>query len=158
MKKVLLILLVIYFTNCANAQKNSDKYHVLTITKGKVVTKGNDVFWETPATLSNTSKDTLHYMSMSCSWQDFYTINTKKLDIQVGDCDKNVPQHLSIPPNKSTTVVLSLMVKHPKENIPLKFKIGYDLILIADDKHWLTYNDNVNERKIVIWSNEIIMP
>ena len=158
MKKVLLILLVICFTNGANAQKNSDKYRLLTITKGKVVTKGNDVFWEIPATLSNTSKDTLHYMSMSCSWQDFYTISTKKLNIPVSECDKNVPQRLSIPPGKSTTVVLSLMVKHPKENIPLKFKIGYDLILLADDKHWLTHSDNVNERKKVIWSNEISMP
>ena len=123
-----------------------------------MVKKGNDVFLEIPVILSNTSKDTLHYMSMSCSWQDFYTINTKKLNIPATDCDKNVPQRLSIPPNKSTTVVLNLTLEHYKENLPLKFKIGFDLIQLPDEEHWLTYSDNLNEGKNVIWSNEIILP
>lgn len=158
MKKILFILLFVICSTTVSAQDNSGNIPVLSITKGKVLEKDGDVFWEIPVTLTNTAKDTLHYASMSCSWPNFYTVNSKKLFNPGVGCDKNFPIAISLPPSQSNTVILMLTDKRKNSTKPLKFKIGFDLFILKnkDSALDLFFRDNNSENNI-LWSNEINM-
>ena len=48
-------------------------------------------------TLTNNSSDTLKYYSMSCSYEEFYSVKTEKLTIEQSVCDENSSIIIEIP-------------------------------------------------------------
>ncbi len=103
--------------------------------------------------LWNQSKDTLYYLSKTCSWQDFYSINNDNLNIEIPNCDKNIPKILVLPPSESRSV--ELIVKINKNGIR-EFKVGLNII---ETKSLNIPEDNsVLNNKKILWSSTIYIP
>lgn len=113
----------------AVAQPDSIKY-TLTAGKPKVKKKSGQRWIEVPIALTNTTKDTLEYYTMTCSWQDFYTVDNPNVKTESVPCDKNIFESITLPPGKSNTVLLKL---YPADStdIKLSFKIGMNLVFYS---------------------------
>ncbi|MBI5373017.1 MAG: hypothetical protein HZA79_13425 [Sphingobacteriales bacterium] len=81
------------------------------------------------ATLFNQSKDTLRYHSMSCSWQDYYSVNNSKLKITPSECDKNIPTVLTLAPQQVRQVILEVEIPKNQNLADLVFRIGFHLLV-----------------------------
>jgi len=89
------------------------------------------------ATLTNNSSNTFSYIVMSCYHPFFYKIVPNNFIIQTEeDCDKNVPELISIPPHKHIETIISLPIKkNVSQFYDTAFRIGIYL---------KTANDAVN--------------
>jgi|SRR6476620_1161884 len=100
--------------------------------------------------LTNHSKDTLFYLSKSCSWQDFYSTNNKKVKIDISECDKNVITFLTLAPNEKKVVDLKLKTDGRFSG---KIKIGINIIqskpMSFDTHEVIALNSQT------LWSNDI---
>jgi len=95
---------------------------------------------------------------MFCSWQDFYSVDNKKLQIETALCDKNVPTILILAPRQSKTVELKLLVSQTMDTSETKFKIGFNLMKASNTQKPLDFNyQEERKKKNVIWSNIISM-
>lgn len=124
------------------------------IKKGTVVRRGAQNIWTIPATLTNLSKDTIKYFSVGCSWEDFYFVDNEKLAVLTPVCEQNTKLILKLPPGKSTTTNLDLMISSALDTSLVTFKIGFNLI--RANKPLSQFN--IKEARIkenVTWSNEI---
>jgi hypothetical protein len=103
-------------------------------------------------TLTNQSKDTLKYHSDSCSWQDYYSVNNNKLQVQESQCDTYVPIILTLAPKQSREAELRLILRGSGP-IPIKFKVGFHVV---QDRVYMDDSEVSQEfEKSVIWSDEI---
>lgn len=93
---------------------------------------------------------------MSCSWQDFYSVSTNKVEIQEALCDKNFPFVLELPPNESKTTPLELVLNPFVDDPQISFKIGFNLIEVKESESEFSF-ENLERRENIIWSNQIIM-
>lgn len=153
------LLLFILFLSFSGEKSLSNDYP-LTIKPGKVIKENGITVLEIPVTLTNNTKEKLSYGSMSCSWQDFYTHNSKNLLIEGTDCDKNVAIAIELAPSQSKEVLLRLQVKKPSANKAITFKIGFNLIPVNTTKQWEDFFEDLMSDKLkknIIWSNEITM-
>jgi len=141
------------------------KNYILTIDKWQIkkpydttliASKEKFSFTKIPVRLTNNSKDTLRYITMSCSWEDIYTSNTKRIIILSGPCDKNIPTIAILPPHQSKNVYLPVIFKKSDTSVKV-FKIGINLQ--KQDKLG-NYNsvDLDSNIKNLIWSNEVHIP
>jgi len=137
-------------------QKLKKKDYTLTITKGVAIKENNRTFWVIPITLINKSKDTLNYFSMSCSWQDFYSIDNSKLQIEIAECDKNVPTILTLPPGKSRTEKIRLFTNQNTNLSGEKLKLGFNLIKPTAFQKASNFNKE-NDNGVILWSNTITL-
>ncbi|MEL1246036.1 hypothetical protein AAEO56_17310 [Flavobacterium sp. DGU11] len=152
MKKLLLLIITLCFLSNAYAQPSNDNY-TLTIKKGKEVKERGKVFWAIPVTLTNSSKDTLKYYSMSCSWQEFYDVDNLNLNVEGVPCDKNIPEILQLAPGQRKTVILRLELTGNSSKI--NFRVGLNLIHYSGK--WMHGWDLPHSPKNMIWSNQITM-
>lgn len=122
----------------------------LIVKKPKTSKVGQQTLWELPVTLINNTKDTLHYRSMSCSWQDIYTIDSKDLTIEPAICDKNVPVVISLAPGQGRTVELRLL-SNAAASQPVNFRVGINIL-----KNSKAGDNNLdNTKELLVWSNLI---
>ncbi len=105
---------------------------------------------EIETTLTNNTKDTLQFYSMSCSWEENYTVDSKKIIIETSMCDKNFPKLISLAPNKSRTEIIHLINQQKSKKI---IKIGF--VLIEKDQYDLFINFSAQKKKKIIWSNDV---
>jgi len=135
------------------SQSNKLKECVLKAELKDVIKEKGHTFLIVMATLTNQSKDTLKYHSDSCSWEDYYSVNSKKLQIQQSQCDKYFPIILTLAPNESREAELRLVLSGSGPIPNIKFKVGFHVL---EDR---VYSDNneLSEQfdKNVIWSDEI---
>lgn len=138
-----------------NAQTDNSLYK-LSIKKGKFVKTDSIRYLEVPVTLTNTAKDTLFYLSNSCSWQDFYSVHSSPeiLKVEEVPCDKNIPGRLVLAPGKSETVQLKLFVADGSTAKSVTYTIGHNLIILPGDDSGLDWR---KYRKVenIVWSNEV---
>lgn len=138
------------------SQTEKKENYTLTIKKGKVIKENKQRFLITPATLTNNTKDTLKYYSMSCSWQDFYSVDSKELQVDGQDCDKNIPIILTLAPGESKTVEIRLLMDQTIYASEIKFKIGFDLMKVSSTQKEFDFDFNEQQKKKnIIWSNII---
>lgn len=137
-----------------NAQSTDNLPYTLSIEKGKTGNAERGHYYEVPVTLTNTAKDTVYYLSWSCS-QDLYSTNHTGITAEQIPCDKNIVIRLALPPGKSRTVDLKFLIKDENDTKPPSFKVGFNLIIVPGDdsifKKWQEYKKVKN----IIWSNEI---
>lgn len=129
----------------------------MTIVKGNVIKENNQTLLIIPTTLTNNTVDTLRYYSMSCSWQDFYSVDNYKLQVEgPPGCDKNIPKILTLAPKRSKTVEIRLLVSQSIKLSGINFRIGFNLIKASrnETKVNLDYNELLKNRNR-IWSNRI---
>lgn len=137
---------------------SSDQNVVLTIQKGEKIKENKVTYWIIPTTLTNNTKDTLNYFSMSCSWQDFYSINSRKLQIEPSECFKNIPVILTLALGKKEKVNIKLQISQTMDAPKINFKIGFNLIKVKSGQSFFDFDLNEEgKKKQMIWSNEISM-
>lgn len=135
-----------------------NEYYKLIIKEGKWVKENKQTYLIIPTTLTNNSNDTLKYYSMSCSWQEFYSIDNDRLQIVRNDCLKNAPIILILAPKQSTTVKIRLVKTKSTDVSLIKFRIGFNLMQANNSNKKFDYNEEEQrKKKNVIWSNEISM-
>jgi hypothetical protein len=122
--------------------------------KSKSCKRGQTTFLITPSTLTNNTKDTLRYYSMSCSWQDFYSVDSNKLQVEGNECDKNIPTILTLAPGQSRTVEIKLLISQTIDASEIKFKIGFNLMKVSGTKNEFDFRE-LQKKENIIWSNTI---
>lgn len=115
--------------------------------------------------ITNNSADTLCYLTMSCSWQDFYIIDSKDIWLPGWDCGKNMTQWIKIPPHQTAERLLLLTSsKNANELHNIKFKIGFKFYKVNYNKikNMNSYPDIYKyftpKNEIVLWSNILELP
>jgi hypothetical protein len=111
--------------------------------------------------LKNNTTDTLSYLSMTCSWWEFYHFSTMAIKKKSCRCDSNTPTVIKIAPNEIHKEILDLKIINKKlflENT--LYKVGFEFIPVALDDNLYdleyTYRDcYFKGKKELIWSNEI---
>lgn len=156
MRRIILILTVLFCNFVIFSQTAKEENYKLTIIKGKVIKENNQTFWLTYVTLTNNTKDTLKYYSMSCSWQDFYSVESNKLQVVGKECDKNIPTILKLAPEQSRTVEIRLLINKTTDTSEIKFKIGFNLMKVTSTKTVSDFDSKEQrKKKNIIWSNII---
>jgi len=135
------------------------KNYLLTIDQSKIG-KPHDKVFNVPVKLSNLSNDTLRYLSMTCSWEVFFSINNKKLNFSGWVCDSNFPIDKLVSPHKSVTYNIPVLTDGPiRDN---KFRIGINLFIInRQSRNFILYSAMRSfdfKTKNLIWSNEVQLP
>jgi hypothetical protein len=93
---------------------------------------------------------------MSCSWQDFYSVDSKELQVDGQDCDKNIPIILTLAPGESKTVEIRLLMDQTIYASEIKFKIGFNLMKVSSTQKEFDFDFNEQQKKKnIIWSNII---
>ena len=156
--QILLVVFLIIFGQQAFSQNNILTDYELEIKKGKQETRDGHSTLAVIVTLTNNSTDTLKYFSMSCSWQEFYSVSTEKLKIQQALCGKNVPVIIEIPPKQSETVTLDLILDPLSDAPEINLRIGFNLMKASASQNRFDYDYEKQKLKgNIIWSNRIIM-
>jgi hypothetical protein len=156
MTRIILTISVLLFNCLTFSQTAKKENYTLTIKKGKVIEENKQRFLMTPATLTNNTKDTLKYYNMSCSWQDFYSVDSKELQVDGQDCDKNIPIILTLAPGESKTVEIRLLMDQTIYASEIKFKIGFNLMKVSSTQKEFDFDFNEQQKKKnIIWSNII---
>jgi hypothetical protein len=100
--------------------------------------------------LWNKSKDTLNYLCMSCSWQEFYRTSNKNMTIRINECDKNIPQILTLKSGESRTVEIYVVRQNGTKD---DFKLGISIIQTKELK--MPNADFIWTKGQIIWSSSI---
>jgi hypothetical protein len=152
MKYILLTLLLLSSGVIAKA---SPKPYTLTAEPGKYVKFGAARFLLVSVILTNNTDETISYVSMSCGWDEMYSIDSKVLQ-QIGkDCDKNIPILLTLTGHSSKQVQLKLKISN-KEPLPIiKYRIGFNLLIANKGQSALGLMDA--GKKHMIWTDKAEM-
>ncbi len=134
------------------AQADTSKY-VLTIKQGKYEKADNQTYLLVSTTLTNNTNDTLKYLSMLCSWWDFYYVDNDRIEVYKGVCKKNFEIMLTLLPHKSVDREIKLVIGQTTGTSKLKFRIGINLLKVKNEKidEWKELRNTKN----IIWSNVI---
>lgn len=130
---------------------------VLYRRKYKVLYKRKYKVFNIPVKLLNLSNDTLRYLSVYCSWYDFFSIDNKKISILGWGCDSNIPIDKIVLPHK--TGMYNIPVLTDGTIINDKFRIGMNLFIINKENrnYSLNYMEPGDRAKNLIWSNEVTL-
>lgn len=145
-------LLILQASTESNAQVAPKSNYTLKIERFFKESVRGTKFWLVECTLTNYSKDTLSYLTMSCSWTDFYSVDKKDFEIEGLVCDKNIPDLIKIAPGESRQEVLRLFNrKNLIDSKSQEFKVGLNLITTKST------NNLKSKQKIknILWSNVI---
>ncbi len=115
-----------------------------------------------PLKFTNKSNDTLNYISMSCSWLDFYFTNNTRIKFEQQICFKNAPVVNTIYPKRTTTIYIPILLNEAGGSFNRRFKIGISLQKFIDNTQLLNFDMFKYmlrpETANMIWSNEICIP
>jgi len=116
-------------------------------------------FFNVPVILINFSNDTLKYLTMSCSWEDFFSINNKKLTFWGWPCDSNFPKDKVLLPHKSVIYNIPVILTNSYVKGD-KFRIGMKLFIIdkRNERYIFDFSPNFDRTINLIWSNEVEVP
>ncbi|MCW4469131.1 hypothetical protein OGH69_09160 [Flavobacterium sp. MFBS3-15] len=152
-QKILFLMISAIFYITPVYRPASNENYILTSKKGKEIEEDGKKFLAIPVTLTNTSKDTLAYYTMSCSWQDFYVIDNELLKIEQVPCESNIYVPEKVAPGKSTTVILRL--EKPVLTGRIKFRTGLNIVPYSAKEKF--NREMFRSKKNIIWSNEVTM-
>ena len=107
-----------------------------------------------PVTLHNNSNKTLSYFSMDCSWQDFYHIDNRNLEVPIPICEENMSIVVKVPPHSMHTVMVPIVFKENKLKQSESFRIGLNININAHNEMFDFNYDELRDFNLV-WSNEV---
>lgn len=147
--------------------ENDLKLYTLTVDKDKISKPRDTIITNNdsikvilvPVILHNNSDETLSFYSMTCSWYVFFAIN-KKEDIWLPgwDCDKNIPQIITVAPHKdfarNLTIIYNAGIKSGSS-----YRVSMSLLKAVPNKKYVwDFWPNEYVRFNKLWSNEIAIP
>lgn len=150
-----IIFINIYFTGAAQSVKCIDPS--LIIFKAKVDSAKNmdQGIYMIPVktTITNNSSDTLRYLSMQCSWAQYYVVDEDGLHLPVAHCDQDSAILITIAPHKHEERIIGLVSLHNTKQLHSeKFKVGLIFVQACDlDKA----SKQLKKSKNTIWSNTL---
>lgn len=115
---LLVVLTILSCCACTHHPKMQRKGYVINIDQDKIGqprdtvinNKSYEFVW-LPTELSNFTKDSFKYMTMTCSWSIIFVLNKKKAFIRGWNCDSNFPSFSSITPQKSFTYNIPVLIE-----------------------------------------------
>jgi hypothetical protein len=107
-----------------------------------------------PITIHNNSNDALKYYSMTCSWQDFYHIDNKNLEVLMSVCESNTSIQVTVPAHSVHTDIIAFSYKKNTLKNPERFRVGLNINKNVKDYMFDGYEDELYVYNIV-WSNEV---
>ncbi|MFT3796557.1 hypothetical protein [Flavobacterium sp.] len=153
MKKYLFLILIIFLVGKIRSQDLKESNYELVIENPKVFTEHKKIV-RIDAILINKSKDTLRYLSRSCSWSNFYEVDRNRMLIDLPACDKDVETIVTLPPGESNSVKLD--VNFPEGKSILNFKIGMHIVDPKSIKKIIFFNHTeISQKYIIVWSNKL---
>jgi len=135
----------LYTITAAETQMSNGKE---TIYRGK-----NETVYTIPVMIHNNSDQILEYYSMTCSWIDFYRIDSKYFKIPGASCVGNLPTIITVPAHSVHTDTISFFYTKKFKKKPVYFKVGLNINknvhydLFGDEDQLTQYN--------IVWSNQI---
>jgi hypothetical protein len=159
MNKYLIVALFffgIYCTGYAQAVKCIDPSKIAFTAKlAAVKSIDQGVYITVKTSITNNSSDTLRYLSMSCSWANYYVIDQRALHLPTPQCDRDTALLIVIPPHKQQEAVLRLIsLLTAKQLHNTKFKVGFKFVQACDtDKA----SKELRKSKNVVWSNNLVI-
>lgn len=152
MKRVLICGFIFIF--CTSFHTHRTESNKLSLVVGVDSRNVNNLSLK--VTLINNTSDTVKYISMDCSWQESYRINSDKWKIDISICYKNGRVIISLPPHQSTSKILCLIKKEGISKFEtMKFKIGFNFIPLNESKNIPSKFDYFFKIENIIWSNTI---
>lgn len=141
--------------SCSHPKEGKEKM-ILSAQVGSWEKDGDINYLPIKTSLTNSLSDTVTYISMSCSWQDSYTTDTKDLFISVNECDKNVPQLIKIPPDSRRDTIIKLTTKkNIRQLTGLRFRIGFNFIRAKNNNEMFSKVSQLTKMNNVIWSDTL---
>ena len=110
-----------------------------------------------PVTIHNLGRDTLKYLSYSCSWEQYYHVDNKKLTIEVVSCDNIVEREIIIPPGDSHSEALRVIYHLRGEKGLEHFRVGVNInthgldLAISPRYNYMYQLMNNN----IVWSKDV---
>ena len=171
-----IVLILFVFSSCNKSEKKSDQIveEPLSITielLNEKVSKNalknfsdydgdkpyiDNINYEVEITLNNNTDSILHFVSMTCSWDQNIIINTPYITYLRDDCNSNYPHVINIEPHDRRTLRAFLENKRFVQGSEKEVDLRMGLIMITDVADY----DSIMEDKSawsVIWSNPITL-
>jgi hypothetical protein len=157
-----LLTFLICFNSCYSQNEKLKKPITLELTASL---GGSGGFLDTigviyiTTTLYNPTPDTIKFVSMTCSYEDFFTTNTDTFKIQSRyDCYSNYPTVVTLPPMTKTDRYIMVTRTLKGKNVDTsKFKVGMYYLEYQKGKisgYIIKLYEN-RQNAEVIWSNEL---
>jgi hypothetical protein len=127
-----IVIAAVTLFSCHTSMNDATKRLELTARIGGIV------YMDTPSsvihiatTLFNPTKDTVGFLTMSCSYEDMFLVDTPTFRVQSRyDCYMNVPMIMYIPPGKKIDQFIMIKATSPGIRIDSnKIKIGMHLVI-----------------------------
>jgi hypothetical protein len=149
--------IIIALTTCKSVTPSNYKSIVLSAIISNWTQDSGTAYLSVTATLSNnTSKDT-SFIIMSCSWEDFFSLDTKDLFIVESECNKNVPERVHLLSNSTKQFNLKLITQANDRNFALKFRIGFNWLPISDGEDVIDKYLRLKDKRNIIWSDTLLV-
>ena len=131
--------------------------YILSINQGIIGRRGNQTYLIVPTILTNNTNDTLKYLTMSCSWQEFYFVDNDMLHVAYRSCLYDSPIALVLAPHKSVETKVKLWIGQLLDGTKIRFKLGFNLIKVKskDYKSLKKESWELRETKNILWSNSV---
>jgi hypothetical protein len=156
MKTIILTFISLLFFSCGQIGKNKTGKLLFSAQIDKWEKLGDVDLLQIKTVLSNTTTDTVTYVSMLCSWEDAYTIDNNDLTIFPSLCERNAPMLIKIHPGKTDERILNLTSKKKLDQLRnIKFRIGFNFVIAKDYKEMFDKASELKEMKNVIWSDTL---
>src|ERR1700735_3609551 len=111
MLRLILLYILIAFCSFQKIESTNNRLS-LKAHLGSWSKEGEDNLLPIKITLKNNTSYSVSYLSMSCSWDDFYTLNIEKFTFKGLLCTNNSPVRIKIPPHGKEEKELILIVKN----------------------------------------------
>jgi hypothetical protein len=158
---IFILLLTLTFCSCHSQDKtqNAKQELELTATLGGIIYLDTTSTIHIATTLLNPTKDTLSFVTMTCSYEDLFLTDTSIFKVQSRyDCFNNYPTVMSIPPGEKLDQFI--MVKPTTKDTKIidnKLRIGMYLLTPKKENGFdgiiKQYESRQNGK--VIWSNKL---
>ncbi len=112
-----------------------------------------------PVKFSNLSNQTFRYLSMSCSWFEFFETNNKSVEIVPWDCDANISTVRTVLPHSFEIYKLPILLSGNYLSGE-KFSVGIKLIEVTkeNEKSMIDVMDFRSLKNHLLWSNVVQIP
>ncbi|HTB99729.1 MAG TPA: hypothetical protein VK705_03510 [Ferruginibacter sp.] len=130
-------------------------YIAFTAKVDNIKSMDQGIYINVQTTITNNSSDTLRYLSMSCSWANYYVIDSRAFHLPTSECDKDTALLIQVAPHKRQETMLRLIsLLNTKQLHSVKFKIGFKFVQACDtDKA----SKELRRSKNTIWSNSLML-
>jgi hypothetical protein len=153
---VSIFLISISIGGSCQTVKCVDPSHIAFVAKvDDIKNMDQGIYIDVQTTITNNSSDTLRYLSMSCSWANYYIIDVRAFHLPTSQCDRDTALLIEVAPHQQQETMLRLIsLLNAKQLRSVKFKIGFKFVQACDtDKA----SKELRKSKNTIWSNSLTL-